>query len=272
MASSQAHPEFEQLVASVEDTYKELVIGRASRIDGGATLWKRFISSVEAYRCSSKTDSRTVTECVNELAVAKVLTEDRTVHGNIAYEPNILPSGKKIDFVSRCEAGHIYIEVKTVHPTTEDNDSAWEDFVRRSDFHPKDVEFIAEKNWMGGAIYGDAFKSRAGFLQYALEFESRLAEAKAEVLGAGILVFCGTGFAWSLDRLEDFVDFYYEGQHREGDHFASMEGHSMKSKGIELKRNIDHFACLFRLNAQADKLKVHFPVRGPSFPSSRIYD
>jgi hypothetical protein len=58
---------------------------------------------------------------------------------------------------------------------------------------------------MGGAICGDAFASRARFLEYTMAFEERLAVAKAIRPGPGVLVFCGNGFAWRRSNLEDWA-------------------------------------------------------------------
>jgi hypothetical protein len=51
-------------------------------------------------------------------------------------------------------------------------------------------------------------------------FEVRLAAAKAIRPGPGVLVFCGSGFAWRLSDLEDFADFYRTAVHRADDPFA----------------------------------------------------
>jgi hypothetical protein len=102
--------------------------------------------------------------------------------------------------------------------------------------------FIVQKEWMGGAIYGNVFASRGHFLDYALDFEARLAAAKAIKQGPGILVFCGSGFAWHKSHLEDFADFYHQGVHRGDDAFALMELEAIKRKRIKLLRNIDHLS------------------------------
>ena len=118
---------------------------------------------------------------------------------------------------------------------------------------------------MGGAIYGNTFASRSHFLEHTLGFEARLAMAKAIRDGPGILVFCGNGFAWRLSDLEDFVDFYNAGAHRDDDPFALMEVHHIEQEGLQILRNVDHFACLRRPIEQAEITQLTFPVRGPSF-------
>ena len=197
--------------------------------------------------------------------MANVLLDDKTITGPITYEPDFLPDGRKIDFVVDRGDDNLYVEVKTVRPRTADTDEAWQKFIQRKKHHPKNVNFIVDKEWMGGAIYGNVFASRAHFLDYTREFETRLAAAKAIKPGPGVLVFCGTGFAWHKSNLEDFADFYLTGVHRDDDPFALMEQHDIKEKKIEFLRNIDHFACLRRHIEMPQREEFHFPVRGPRF-------
>jgi large subunit ribosomal protein L30 len=253
--------ELEKLADAVRGLYREPIMAGIIR---GDALWAQFEEAVEACRKDPKGDDRALTERINELAVAKLLIDDPTVTGPITYEPE-LPDGRRIDFVVDRGSDNLYIEVKTVRPRTADTDDAWRKFVDRSKHHPENVNFLVEKEWMGGAIYGNVFASRAHFMDYALEFESRLAAAKAQKGGPGCLIFCGTGFAWHLSNLEDFADFYHDGVHRADDPFGPMEKDSMQRKGIELARNIDHFAFL-RRHVEVPKMEqFHYPVRGPKF-------
>jgi hypothetical protein len=197
--------------------------------------------------------------------VAKVLAEDPNLKGTIEYEPALLPNGRRIDFVADRGDDNLYVEVKTVRPRTADTEEAWNKYRDRSKHHPKNVQFITKKEWMGGAIYGNVFTSRSRFLDYTLDFEVRLAAAKAIKPGPGVLVFCGNGFAWRLSDLEDFADFYRTGVHRADDPFALMEQHDIEKKGVQLLRNVDHFACLRRPIEQARAEKFTYPVRGPQF-------
>lgn len=90
-----------------------------------------------------------------------------------------MPDGRKIDFVIDRGADNLYVEVKTVHPNTADTDGAWQKYLARRGKHRPNVNFIVQKEWMGGAIYGNVFASRSHFLDYTREFETRLAAAKA---------------------------------------------------------------------------------------------
>ena len=214
-------------VEAVRAEYYEPI---TTRIVRGDVLWAQFEEAVASCRADPKGDDRQITEKVNELAVAKVLLDDETITGPITYEPDFLPDGRKIDFVVDRGSDNLYVEVKTVRPRTADTDEAWQKFIARRKHHPDNVNFIVEKEWMGGAIYGNVFASRAHFLDYTRDFETRLAAAKAIKPGPGVLVFCGTGFAWHKSNLEDFADFYLTGVHRGDDPFALMEQHAIKEK------------------------------------------
>jgi large subunit ribosomal protein L30 len=252
--------ELDCFVRAVRTEYHELI---TTRIGRGEVLWAQFEAAVEACRADPKGDDRQITEKVNEMAVAKVLLDDQGITWPITYEPDLLPGGRKIDFVVDRGDDNLYIEVKTVRPRAADTDATWQKFIDRRQHHPGNVNFIVEKEWMGGAIYGNVFASRSHFLDYTLDFETRLAAAKAIKPGHGILIFCGTGFAWHKSNLEDFADFYVAGIHRGDDPFALMEQHHIKKKKIKLLRNIGHFAFLRRHIEKPEKEEFHFPVRGP---------
>jgi len=249
-------------VAAVRDEYHTAV---TTRITNGGVLWRHFEEAVAGYRADPRRDERRITERVNELAMAKVLIDDPTISWPITYEPDLLPDGRKIDFVIDRGDDHLYVEVKTVHPNTADTDDAWQKYLKRRKNHRPNVMFIVQKEWMGGAIYGNVFASRGHFLDYALEFETRLAAAKAIKQGPGILVFCGSGFVWHKSHLEDFADFYHQGVHRDDDAFALMELEAIKRKRIKLLRNIDHFAYLRRQKEVPGRAEFFWPVRGPRF-------
>jgi ribosomal protein L30 len=252
--------ELDYFVEAVRAEYYEPITTGILR---GDVLWAQFEEAVASCRADPKGDDRQITEKVNELAVAKMLLDDETTTGPITYEPDFLPDGRKIDFVVDRGSDNLYVEVKTVWPRTADTEEAWEKFIARRKHHPDNVNFIVEREWMGGAIYGNVFASRAHFLDYTRDFETRLASAKAIKPGPGVLVFCGTGFAWHKSNLEDFADFYLTGVHRGDDPFALMEQHAIKEKKIKFLRNIDHFAYLRRHTEKPQKGEFHFPVRGP---------
>ncbi|MDA0222807.1 MAG: hypothetical protein QNL16_04250 [Rhodobacterales bacterium] len=254
-----------QLIENAEALYKPIVVGEGCRIRNGNQLWKQFLAAVGMCAKCAAGGERQLLERINELATAKVLAEDQDLHGVISYELDLLPSGRKIDFVAERERDNLYVEVKTVRPEALDNEETWARYLSLSAFHPNNVNFIVSEDGMGGMIYANAFASRSKFLQYSLAFEKRLAEVQSVKAGPGVLVFCGTGFAWDVSDLEDFSDYYHSGHHREDDPFALMEQHEIDAKGIDIQRNISYFAFIKRHSSVADVQRVCFPVRGPTY-------
>jgi hypothetical protein len=254
-----------QLIEDTRTTYKDVVAGKDSRIQRGKVLWDQFESAAEACAKGTKDNERQLGERINELAVAKVLAEDKYLLGPITYEPSLLPSKRKIDFVADRLRDNLYVEVKTVQPETADTEEAWDNYLKLRKLHPPQANFITYEDWMGGKRYGDTFASRSKFLDYTRAFEERLKEAKKIRQGPGILIFCGDGFRWHRSNLEDFADFYHAGKHRQDDPFALMEKFDLERRKIKLLGNVDHFACLRRPTEQTRVLDIYFPVRGPSF-------
>lgn len=254
-------------IAAVRATYHPLVVGAGSRIDGGTRLWRQFEDAVAAYQRHGRKQVSGLVERVNELAVAKQILADHSLsNANILYEPEIVRSGPKFDFlVSGGEGGELYIEVKTVAPRTEDNDCNWANVeVRQQHVTPGNL-YIVDKEWMGAAIFGNSFSARSSFFDYTIETETKLRDHNAVRPGRAVLVFCGTGFAWKIDELEDFADFYRTGQHRLDDPFAKMEQHAIKQGAERLSRTLGGFAVMVRKYEDIDPAKWVYPVRGPSW-------
>jgi len=255
--------EIEEFAQGVRALYQPYLTGPARRIVRGGELMEQFEAAVRTCRADPRSDERTLTERVNEMAIAKQLADDPHLPGRISYEPDFLPDGRRIDFVAERPDDNLYVEVKTVHPRTDDSAAAWDRYIRLRAHHPANVHVIVEQEWMGGALYGFKFASRSHFLDYTLSFETRLAAAKAQLQGPGILVFCGTGFAWHKSELEDFADFYHFRRHRQDDAFALMEQHDIEGRGREILRNVDHFAYLKRAVELPAITEFRCPVRGP---------
>jgi hypothetical protein len=253
------------LIEEARAIYRPILNGEASRITRGSVLWDQFESAVALCGKDAKAGDRALGERVNEMAVAKVLAEDKGLTRAITYEPALLPDGRKIDFVAERAEDNAYVEVKTVHPDIADTEEAWNRYEERRKLHPPQANFVVKKDWMGGRLYGNTFASRSRFLEYSLEFETRLASAKQIKPGPALLVFCGNGVRWHSSDLEDFVDYYHAKKHRQDDPFANMESHHIVQEKINLLRNIDNFAYLIRRMESAERSKFVWPVRGPSF-------
>jgi hypothetical protein len=248
-------------IAAVEVLYKSL-IGGPSRLLGGAKLWAQFESAANSCRDGNPAAIAALIERVNELAVARLILNNPTLEGELHYEPDLIPDGRRIDFVVFGLSENIYIEVKTVNPQADNSDANWEKHVDRREHHPENVRYIVGKEWLGAQIYGNSFSARGHFLDYTRQFETRLAAAKAVHPGIGLLIFCGNGFAWHLSELKDFADFYLTGTHRADDPFGPMERHGVQAKKIELLRNISSFGFVKRDASQTTEEQCVMPVRG----------
>ena len=119
-----------ELIESARAMYKDVVAGDDSRIQRGKILWDQFEAAAEACRTGGKENERQLGERINELAVATVIADDKQLRGPITYEPNLLPSKRKIDFVADRLRDNLYVEVKTVHPDTADTEEAWNNYLK----------------------------------------------------------------------------------------------------------------------------------------------
>ena len=60
------------------------------------------------------------------------------------------------------------------------------------------------------------------------------------------MVFCGEGFHWHCDELEDFVRFYFKDRHRADDRFSKAELKYLVDKHMRLNLTITSFECMSR--------------------------
>ena len=262
--------DIEERIGAAEAFYRPIILGPGSRVEGGSKLWRQYEEARDAYRRGA-TDFLPVYERTNEMAAAHVLLSDLTVNdATIAYETPIAADGSLIDFaVSWPHDRTLYVEVKTVHPRTEDSEANWTNYEKRSAHHPEHVDYIVHENWLGGALYGDSFTARSSFMTYSRQFEERLAAANDVRPGEGVLLVCGTGFEWHLSELEDFADFYRLGVHREDDPFAKMEAHALAERSIALRRNIGEFAYIRRPMNRVSPERWFSKVQGPTYGRGR---
>jgi hypothetical protein len=122
-----------------------------------------------------------------------------------------------------------------------------------------------KRNFLGGELWHYIFSSRARFLEHSLALERKIADSEPPTEGTTYrLVFCGSAFHWTRDRLEDFADFYRTGRWRADDALAAQQAHYIASKGISFRGTINGFCCLHRDPASlTDEFRVD--VRGPWF-------
>jgi hypothetical protein len=104
-------------------------------------------------------------------------------------------------------------------------------------------------------------------LEYTLELEAKAAAAGLVEQGAVlVMAFCGDGFTWREDELEDFVEFYRTSRHRPDDSFALAEQHDINHRGICLTHSISQFAYLARRQGEVRWRRLNWDVRPPEGP------
>jgi hypothetical protein len=142
----------------------------------------------------------------------------------LEYEPPLLGCAKTIDFRAIADDGQIaYVDVKTIKPQSTDR---WDQFekARAEVWLPENVRVGLSEQWLGGEIWHGWFAARGRMLEYSLELEQKIAEGGLTTDNTLFtLAFCGDGFYWHQDQLEDFVSFYYSGVHRADDPFSQVE-------------------------------------------------
>src|SRR5690242_18970814 len=99
-----------RLIEDAPATYGPILTGKDSRLRRGDVLWEQFENAAAACEAGGRSADRALGGMINELAVAKIMADDRSLAGPIVYEPSMLASGRKIDFVADRAAGDkIYV-------------------------------------------------------------------------------------------------------------------------------------------------------------------
>jgi hypothetical protein len=238
------------------------------RFQDGQVLVDRFNAAIECVLAKGRGHFRAVDEAHNELCVAgALLGNSKLKFIRLEYEPALADCGKTIDFRATAENGQIvYVDVKTIKP--EDTDR-WEQFerARAERWFPENVIVAISEQWSGGEIWHSWFAVRGRMLEYSLELEEKIGEAKlAEENVATVLALCSDGFRWRQDQLEDFVAFYSTGVYRADDPFSEMERTYMSTEGISLARTISRFGYFERKQGEVRPRRMNWYVRPPNDP------
>jgi hypothetical protein len=255
----------ENFVAAVNSDTVSFLRANAERVANCDRLIERFASATATWNTDPSDNVRPITESVNELCIARKFLESEEC-AFVSYEPRLEGTNKTIDYLVETTNGQrIFFDVKTIHPEAK---SAWERFKKITDLGllSDNTNLVLDENWMGGEIAHSFLASREKFLDYTIELEAKIdaIQDKGELSFA--MVFCGNGYDWLLDQLEDFADFYLSGQHRPDDPFARMEAYSIAEKEIAVKQTIDSFCYLERKIIRTTPCKFSCNVRGPTFP------
>ena len=240
---------FEEHIRKVEEDLCALVQSETSRFPSRNKLLQRLRES-EKRLMSEGTDALSqFFESHNELCIAAEILKDPTDGGcsRLEYEPPLDGCNRFFDFSVVYRSGPTrWIEVKTIHPKMKDD---WNRYLKdfQNDRFTQRTRLVLERDWMGGELYHQTFAARSKIMEYTLETEEKIEDClKSQKERITFLAFFSNGFDWHIDHLEDFVFFYRHGTHFDGDHFSKMEQHYLETKGITLKRNIQHFSYIKR--------------------------
>lgn len=257
---------FEAFLYQVDTELVPVLGSAATRLQGNQKLAQNYSAACDSWRAGKVDHVRGLTETVNEMCIARLMVEDKTV-SHVSYEPTLEGSQKTIDFVVMYgeDDTRVCLDVKTVQPTEKDCWVKYEEFQEKELF-TSGTRLVLDKDGMGGQIAHERFASRARFLEYALELEGKIRAVNRAVYPCFHLVLCGNGVQWRRDHIEDFADFYFSGHPRADDPLGKMQAHHMKAQGIVFDRSIRGF-CFLKRNPIALKPEAFIcDIRGPMFP------
>lgn len=189
------------------------------------------------------------------------LRDDNRLH----YEPPLIATKKSIDFMIEAKDGsRSWIDFRTVEPAWQDDDASWRRFEAIAAAFPKNASLVVDRAFGGAGISGQLAKSRWSFIQRTIQAEERAALLQDVERGPVRLMLCSTGFAWRLDHLEDFADFYRYGRARQDDWAGNAVARYMSDAGIALSRNLAGFSYIERKHDQISASRLVFDVCGPN--------
>lgn len=249
--------------AEVATVFGDEFDSHTGRFKGAKTLLQRFNDAVSSMLSNGSSLAAGVDEAHNELCVAsKLLANANPRFTLLEYEPILTGCAKSIDFRARTDQGlNVYVDVKTIKPKAKDR---WEQFEKAIDEGriPEHVNVLLSESGLGGELWHNMFAARSRMLEHALGFEAKIRDCSlvADDNTIFILAFCGDGWHWPPDELEDFVDFYRTGSHRPDDPLSQFEAKYIADKDITLDGTITRFACISRSQLEIRPRRVNWKV------------
>lgn len=209
---------------------------------------------------------RPIIEIGNELAAAECLLDNLGGSDKLIYEPPMAGTDKRIDFLRISVLGkYDWIEVKTVTPQWDDNDSAWQRFIKINNSSPGNTNFNVNKCLAGAAVSGQAIKARWSFVRRTAEVEAKAKFIPLNQAGNVWLLFCSNGSNWHIDELEDFSDYYHTNAHRADDWLQNEVDRYIFANGISFDRTLAGFYYLARRHEDKSASLFSMNFSGPSF-------
>ena len=257
---------FKEFVENAKKHLIECVLSNKERFPDNDKIINHYHDAVAGVCAHGDQRLRAFHEVHNELCTATAILEgtNEPKVTYLQYEPTITNCNKRFDFHVTMSDGTVkYIEVKTIHPTTQDDWEKYQCALKKQRF-PKDTHLILDNEWLGGELYHNAYASRTKMMDYALDLEKKIEACLSDIFEKMVfLVLFTNGFHWHLDELEDFVFFYFNGFHFPGDHFSSMEKFVVKEKNIVFNKTIDCFSFIKRPKTELKPNRVIWNVIPP---------
>jgi len=233
------------------------------RFECWKSLINRFTYAVDKVLSHGLDFFAAVDEAQNELCIASEILASVDAHiVQLEYEPTLPGCAKSIDFRAVAADGAVfYVDVKTIMPSLKDR---WEQFERaqKEQWFAKNADVILDKTGLGGELWHLMFTARGRMLEHSIELETKISEANLRAENTHfVMAFCGEGFHWSYDELEDFVSFYFSGRHRADDLFSQAELKYIAEKKLRLNRTITKFACMSRPQRALRQTQIDWDVQ-----------
>lgn len=238
------------------------ILSSDHRFPSSTSFIDRFKQSVERWRKGG--DIRQLINDANELAAAAALLNILKLDDVLSYEPRLSATPKTIDFLVESKDGSRgWVDMKTVAPVWDDDETAWQRFADVAAGFPANVNLVVSRDSCGTAIGGQMVNTRRSFVQRTIEVETKAALLTAQERGPVWLLFCSAG-EWRKDDLEDFADFYRTSKFREDDWARNEVAQYMAKKGLSFSRGLAGFCYLERRHDAVEASGLEFDVRGPA--------
>jgi hypothetical protein len=232
------------------------------RFVDAARMIKLFQECVGRWRDSGEV--RPLINSANELCAADAILRRMSAEDRLRYEKRLLATPKSIDFCVE-QPGNVrgWIDMKTVAPGWQDDESAWERINKIRADMPGNTHVVLDRDLGGAGLGGQLIKTRWTFVQRAIELEAKIALLKDVEHGPVRLLLCSEG-AWHADDLEDFADFYRTGSFRDDDWAQNAIQHYMSERSLSFNHSIAGFCYLERRQEAVAARTFTLDVRGPA--------
>lgn len=251
---------------STLDHFRPRFAAYGGRFASAETILARYSDTIRELIAQGRAHFSPVDEAHNEICVADaILSDPSTTTSTLLYEPPLSNTDRTVDFVLReAEDKCTLIDEKTIEPQPRDR---WDQYQRAiaEGWLPSNVQFLLRQEWQGGELWHTAFAARSRFLEYTIEFEEKIAAAAyGDVAPRRILMFCGEGFYWHQDELEDFIEYYRSGEYRPDDPFSQAEDCYVVVNSLLLHRSITSFGCLDRRQGDTTARRINWHILPPT--------